>query len=214
MTKSFLIAIDGPTASGKGTLARNLARRFALAYLDTGSLYRAVGRDVLAAGLDPADAGAAAAKASALDAASLADPRLRNEDVGQAASIVAAHPAVRAALLGFQRDFAARPPGGMLGAVLDGRDIGTVVCPEAALKLFVTATTEARAERRFNELRARGEEVSYEEVLADLQARDARDSGRAAAPLKPAADAVLIDTTDLDAERVLAHVTDLVKARV
>jgi cytidylate kinase len=203
---ALTIAIDGPAASGKGTLARALAERFALAYLDTGALYRAVGRDVLAAGQDPAEPEAAAAAALRLDSASLRDPRLRDEDVGRAASLVAVHPAVRQALLDFQRSFAADPPGGRRGAVLDGRDIGTVVCPDASLKLFITASVEARAGRRHMELTQRGETAEFAAVLSDMQNRDTRDSARATAPLKPAADAVLIDTTALDADTVFAQV--------
>jgi len=214
VTAALTIAIDGPAASGKGTLARRLAERFDLAYLDTGSLYRAVGRDVLAAGLDPADAEAAAACARRLDPESLGDPRLRDEDVASTSSVVAAHPPVRAALLDFQRDFAAHPPGGKRGAVLDGRDIGTVVCPAAPLKLYITASDETRAERRFKELSARGESQSFAAVLADLQTRDARDSARAAAPLKPAEDAVTIDTSDLDAATVFSQVVELVEAKL
>jgi cytidylate kinase len=208
------IAIDGPAASGKGTLARRLAERFDLAYLDTGAIYRAVARDVLAAGHDPADAEAAAAQARRLDPASLGDPRLRDEDVARASSVVAAHAPVRAALLDFQRRFAAAPPSGKRGAVLDGRDIGTVVCPDAPLKLYITAGIEARAGRRHKELAARGEDQDFADVLADLEARDARDSARATAPLKQAPDAVLIDTTALDAEGVFAHIADLVEARL
>lgn len=214
MSNTLTIAIDGPAASGKGTLARRLAERFDLAYLDTGAIYRAVARDVLAAGQDPADAQAAAATAARLDSETLGDPRLRDEDVARAASVVAAHAPVRAALLAFQRRFAADPPGGKRGAVLDGRDIGTVVCPDAPLKLYITAGLEARADRRHKELTQRGEAQPFEDVLADLQARDARDSGRAAAPLKQAEDAVLIDTTALDAEGVFAHIADLVEARL
>jgi cytidylate kinase len=149
-----------------------------------------------------------------LDTASLGDPRLRDEDVARASSVVAAHPGVRRALLDFQRRFASEPPAGKRGAVLDGRDIGTVVCPDAPLKLFITADIGARAERRFKELAARGEPGEAAAVLADLQARDARDSARATAPLKPAEDAVLIDTSALDADAVFAHVADLVEARL
>jgi cytidylate kinase len=209
---AVIIAIDGPAASGKGTLARRLAEHFALAYLDTGALYRAVGRDVLAAGCDPADAAAATESARRLDPASLADPRLRDPDVARASSVVAVHPPVRAALLDFQRGFAARPPGGRRGAVLDGRDIGTVVCPQAPLKLYITASGGERAVRRHKELAARGEAPSLEAVLADLQARDARDSSRASAPMKPAADAVLVDTTALDADAVFTRIVPLVEA--
>jgi cytidylate kinase len=214
MKRRLVIAVDGPAASGKGTLARRLARHFGLAHLDTGAIYRATARDVLAAGLDPADAEAAASKARALDPTSLADPRLREEDVGRAASVVAAHPAVREALLQFQRDFARHPPAGLAGSVLDGRDIGTVVCPDADLKLFVTASLEARAQRRWRELEARGEPARYEAVLADLKTRDARDSERATAPLRPAADAVMLDTTELDADRVFDHVAGMVEQRL
>jgi cytidylate kinase len=209
---ALVIAVDGPAAAGKGTLARRLAREFDLAYLDTGALYRAVARDVLAAGLDPADGDAAAACARRLDPAGLADPRLRDEDVASASSVVASHPPVRAALLDFQRDFAAHPPGNGRGAVLDGRDIGTVVCPEAPLKLYVTASVEARARRRHKELAERGDATDFDTVLAELRARDARDSARATAPLKPAADAVPIDTTALDADAVFAQVAGLVEA--
>ena len=214
MTGTLTIAIDGPAASGKGTLARRLAARFDLAYLDTGAIYRAVARDVLAAGQAPQDAAAAERIAERLDPASLADPRLRDEDVARASSVVAAYPGVRRALLDFQRNFAASPPGGKRGAVLDGRDIGTVVCPDAALKLYITADIGARAHRRFMELSAKGEAQDPAAVLADLQARDARDSGRSTAPLKRADDAVTIDTSTLDADSVFAHVAELVEARL
>ena len=214
MTETLTIAIDGPAASGKGTLARRLAARFDLAYLDTGAIYRAVARDVLAAGQAPQDAAAAERIAERLDPASLADPRLRDEDVARASSVVAAYPGVRRALLDFQRNFAASPPGGKRGAVLDGRDIGTVVCPDAALKLYITADIGARADRRFMELSAKGEAQDPAAVLADLQARDARDSGRSTAPLKRADDAVTIDTSTLDADSVFAHVAELVEARL
>ena len=214
MTAILTIAIDGPAASGKGTLARRLAARFDLAYLDTGAIYRAVARDVLAAGQAPQDAAAAERIAERLDPASLADPRLRDEDVARASSVVAAHPGVRRALLEFQRNFAAAPPGGKRGAVLDGRDIGTVVCPDAPLKLYITADIEARADRRFKELSAKGEAQDPAAVLADLQARDARDSGRSTAPLKAADDAVAIDTSALDADAVFANVAELVEARL
>jgi cytidylate kinase len=206
------IAIDGPAAAGKGTLARRLAGHFNLAYLDTGAIYRAVARDVLVAGLDPADAEAAAACAARLDPASLNDARLRGEDVARASSVVAAHPGVRQALLAFQRRFAADPPGGKIGAVLDGRDIGTVVCPDAPVKLFISASTEARALRRYQELTARGENADLSAVRTDLETRDARDTARAAAPLQAAPDAVSIDTSALDADGVFAQVAPLVEA--
>jgi cytidylate kinase len=200
----MIVAVDGPSASGKGTLARRLAAALDFAYLDTGLLYRAVGAAVLAAGGDPAEPGAAVAAARNLDPAAL-DPALdlaplRREAIGQAASLVAPIPEVRAALLDHQRRFAAAPPGGKAGAVLDGRDIGTVVCPRAEVKIFVTASLEARAERRHKELLERGEASIYARVLAEMRERDRRDSDRAAAPLKPAADAEILDTTEMDAE--------------
>jgi cytidylate kinase len=199
-----IIAIDGPAASGKGTLARRLAQHLRLAHLDTGRLYRAVAHKVLAAGGDPADLAGAEAAAKALSSADLADPALREEEVAQASSVVAAIPAVRQALLAFQRGFARHPPGGMAGAVLDGRDIGTVVCPEADAKLFLTASLEARARRRFRELRESGVPAIYEAVLQDMKDRDARDSQRRAAPLTPADDALVLDTTALDADAAFA----------
>jgi CMP/dCMP kinase len=206
----MIIAIDGPAASGKGTLARRLARHFGLAHLDTGGLYRAVALRALEAGGDPADAAVAAAAARAVHAGDLRDPRLREERVAQAASVVAAIPAVRQALLAFQRDFARSPPGGEAGAVLDGRDIGTVICPGAAAKLFVTASLEARAARRVRELRERGETAIYEAVLQDMKDRDARDSQRRAAPLVPADDAFVLDTTALDADAAFAAALDFI----
>jgi cytidylate kinase len=206
----FIVAIDGPAASGKGTLARRLAERFGLAHLDTGKLYRATAFLVLAAGADPADPAAAAAAARRVDPARLADPALLSEEVAQASSIVAAIPAVRAALLDRQRDFAAHPPAPFRGAVLDGRDIGTAVCPEATVKLFVTASREARAERRARELRERGATVIYGDVLQDMKERDARDSGRRVAPLAAAPDAVTIDTTSLDADQVFELASEII----
>jgi CMP/dCMP kinase len=213
--RPFVVAIDGPASSGKGTLARRLAARFGLAHLDTGRLYRATAALVLAAGGDPADPEAAAAAARRVDPGRLADPRLLGEAVAQASSVVAAIPAVRAALLTLQRDFAAHPPAaadGMApqGAVLDGRDIGTVVYPDAAVKLFVTASPEARAERRAKELRGRGAAAIYRDVLQDMKERDARDSGRRVAPLAAAPDAVIIDTTGLDADQVFELASDLI----
>jgi cytidylate kinase len=206
----FIVAIDGPAASGKGTLARRLAERFGLAHLDTGKLYRATAFLVLAAGADPADPAAAAAAARRVDPARLADPALLSEEVAQASSIVAAIPAVRAALLDRQRDFAAHPPAPFRGSVLDGRDIGTAVCPEATVKLFVTASREARAERRARELRERGATVIYGDVLQDMKERDARDSGRRVAPLAAAPDAVTIDTTSLDADQVFELASEII----
>jgi cytidylate kinase len=190
----MIIAIDGPAASGKGSLGKRVAAYYGLAHLDTGKLYRAVARDTLARGADPRDARAALAAAEALDPATLDDPSLNAGKIGEAASLVAAHPEVRTALLAYQRAFARRKG----GAVLDGRDIGTVICPKADVKLFVVATPEERARRRFLELRQNGSPVTQEEVLADIRRRDERDRNRAAAPLRMAEDAVLLDTTNLD----------------
>ena len=206
----FIVAIDGPAASGKGTLARRLAEHFGLAHLDTGKLYRATAFLVLAAGGDPADPAAATEAARRVDPARLADPALLTEEVAQASSIVAAIPAVRAALLDRQRDFAAHPPAPFRGAVLDGRDIGTAVCPDATVKLFVTASPEARAERRLRELRERGATVIYGDVLQDMKERDARDSERRVAPLAAAPDAVTIDTTGLDADQVFGLASEII----
>ncbi|HVC51394.1 MAG TPA: (d)CMP kinase [Stellaceae bacterium] len=206
----FVIAIDGPAGSGKGTLAAALARRFGLAHLDTGRLYRAVAALVLDSGADPADPAAATAAARRLDAGMLGDPRLRGEAVGSAASVVAAIPAVRAALLAFQQAFAAHPPPPAKGAVLDGRDIGTVVCPDAAVKLFVTASATERARRRVKELRQSGAPAIYQAVLQDIEERDARDSERRVAPLEAAPDAVEIDTTGLGPDAVLEQACQLV----
>lgn len=199
-----VVAVDGPAASGKGTLARRLARHFGFALLDTGLLYRAVGLSVLRAGGDPGDAEQATAAARALHperTAVLDDPELRIDSTAEAASKVAAVPEVRAALLDFQRHYAADPPRGARGAVLDGRDIGTVVCPDADAKIFITAGVDVRARRRLKELRDRGVEAIYEQVLAEMKERDARDSQRAVAPLVPAVDAFVLDTSALDADQ-------------
>ncbi len=202
----MIIAIDGPAAAGKRTLARRLAAQLGLRYLDSGELYRAVALRVLGAGGDPADAGQAAAAARALTEEDLSAPGLRDEAVGRAASVVAAIPEVRAALLEYQRAFGRAPP----GAVIDGRDIGTVVFPDAAHKLFVTASLEIRAGRRTRELRDGGVACDREQVLNEMAERDARDRRRAVAPLAAAADAYVLDTTDLDADAAfaaaLAHV--------
>jgi cytidylate kinase len=194
----LVVAVDGPTASGKGTLARRIATDLNLAYLDTGTLYRAVAAKLLAAGGNPDDGPAARRIAKDLMLKDLERPDLRQERVSQAASRVARHGPVRAALLELQRNFARHPPAGRAGAVLDGRDIGTVVCPAADVKIFVTANPETRAMRRHRELLERGEGSIYARVLQDLEERDARDIDRAAAPLRAAPDVVVIDTTDMD----------------
>lgn len=199
---TFCVAIDGPAAAGKGTISKAVAAHFGFAHLDTGLLYRAVGAQMLA-GVDPVVA------AQALVAGDLENPALRTPAVADAASKVAVIPQVRAALVDFQRAFARRSG----GAVLDGRDIGTVICPGAEAKLFVTASAGARAERRYLELRARGVTTSRAEVLADVEARDARDMGRADAPLRAAQDAVEIDTTDLSIEAAVAAAIAAVQAR-
>ncbi|NQV99734.1 MAG: (d)CMP kinase [Rhodospirillales bacterium] len=198
----MIVAIDGPAAAGKGTLARRISEHLNLAYLDTGLLYRAVGKKVLDAGADPDDAVIAEQVARTLQPGDLQADGLRVDAVGQAASRVSAVAAVRAALLDFQKDFAANPPAGFSGVVLDGRDIGTVVCPAATAKLFITASTEVRAKRRFKELHAADSTVIYARVLEDMKERDARDQSRAVAPLEPAQDAKILDTSALDSEQV------------
>ena len=198
----MIIAIDGPAAAGKGTLARRVAEHFNLAYLDTGLLYRAVGKKILDFGNDPEDAAAAETVARALNAQDLNADGLRVDVVAQAASKVSAVPGVRAALLDFQRDFAKTPPEGSNGAVLDGRDIGTIVCQEATAKLFITASTEVRANRRFKELHQADTGAIYARVLEDMKERDERDSSRSFAPLVPANDANVIDTSHLSANQV------------
>jgi cytidylate kinase len=203
-----IVAVDGPAASGKGTLSRRVAAHYGLAWLDTGALYRAVARDALARSVDLDDSEALGAVAAALDLASLGDAALRAPAIGEAASRVARHAPVRGALLDCQRGFAAQGP----GAVLDGRDIGTVVCPDADVKLFVTATAEVRARRRWLELRNSGAEVAEDDVLADIRRRDARDAGRDAAPLRRADDAYLLDTTKLDIEAAFKAAVDLIDA--
>jgi cytidylate kinase len=205
---NLVIAIDGPAASGKGTVAAILARHYGLPHLDTGLLYRAVGFDVISAGGDPADGPTAAAAAHALDMGSVDHEAVRSGAAGEAASQVAAHPAVRDSLLRLQREFAAQPG----GAVLDGRDIGTVICPHATAKLFVTASPEVRAHRRFTQLKNQGEDIDYEAVLNDIRRRDARDSGRAAAPLVMADDAVLLDTTEMDISQTADAARRMVEA--
>ena len=206
----LIIAIDGPAASGKGTLAKRIAAHYGLGCLDTGLLYRAVGRDVIKASHSLEDEAAAAAAARTLDPATLDDPMLRMPDMGEAASVVAKFPSVRAALLTLQRDFAAQAP----GAVLDGRDIGTVVLPDADVKIYVTADVEVRAQRRHIELVSRGEPVSYERTLKAIRERDQRDTARKDSPMRQAADAVLLDTTSLGIDEALAAAISIVEARL
>jgi cytidylate kinase len=205
----MIIAIDGPAASGKGTIARRLAAHFNLAHLDTGLLYRATARVLLDNGSSLEDAGKAEAAARGLALRDFDETRLRGADMGEAASVVAAIPQVRAALMEWQRRFASRPE----GAVLDGRDIGTVICPDAQVKLFVTASPETRAQRRALELRGRGENVDFADVLADIRRRDERDSGRSSAPLVAAPDAVMLDTTEMDVEAAVRAAIAATNAR-
>ena len=202
----MIIAIDGPAAAGKGTLAQKLADHYGLSYLDTGALYRAVGCALLEAGLDPHDKKAAAEAAQNLDLSRIEKSNLRTAEAGEAASVVSVNPQVREALLQFQRDFAATAP----GAVLDGRDIGTVVAPDADIKLFVTASADERAHRRWLELKGRGENVDEAQIRRDIEKRDARDSARASAPLKMAEDAHLLDTTKLDIEAAFHMAVSLI----
>ena len=203
MSRRLVIAVDGPSASGKGTLAKRLAVHFRLPHLDTGLLYRAVGWKAMQTGLAPAEV------AARLAPDDLADPALRTDEAGQQASKVGAIPEVRANLLKFQKEFSSQA----LGAVLDGRDIGTVICPDAAVKLFVTASPEARAERRYQELRARGVDTIKPRVLAEMVERDRRDSERAAAPMKAAPDAYLLDTSDMDADAAFAAALTFISSK-
>ena len=203
----IVIAVDGPAASGKGTLARNvMAAHFGLPHLDTGLIYRALAFTMLSRGLDPDDADAAAVVASSLDPSVLDNHALRTRAIGDLASRVAVHKAARAALVDFQRRFA----GQRGGAVLDGRDIGTVICPDATVKLFVTASPEVRAERRHRELAGRGEAVDFDAILADIRQRDARDSSRADAPLRQAEDAHLIDTSAMGIDEVVQEAINII----
>ena len=205
---SFVIAIDGPAASGKGTLARKLATHYGLPHLDTGLNYRAVARQMLDRGLLLTDAVQAETVARSLDKTALDDPRLRDRSAGEAASVVSVHADMRKALLDFQRAFA----GQRGGAVLDGRDIGTVVCPQAEVKLYVTASAEERARRRHKELLDRGEKIDYEAILEDVRKRDERDANRSEAPLKAAPDAVMIDTSILSPEQSFQTALAIVEA--
>ena len=219
----YIIAIDGPAASGKGTLARRLAEELGFAYMDTGALYRATAYEVLSTGLSVKD------RNDARDAAQLVvkkivrarhpdeilnNKNLREDRISQEASRVAAYPEVREVLLDLQRSFAKNPGLSYKGAVLDGRDIGTVICPRAHIKLFITADTEVRAERRLKELQSRGIVATYTDVLADMRERDARDKGREAAPMKPAKDAIVIDSSDLNADQMLERALNIVKERL
>ena len=203
-----MIAVDGPAASGKGTIARALAAHFGLPHMDTGLLYRAVALNLWRWGGDPASE-FEALRASDMLSIDPADEELRSEPVSRIASSISAYPSVRAALLQRQRDFAGQPG----GAVLDGRDIGTVIAPDAGLKLFVTASAEVRAQRRVRELLERGMPGHYDDVLADIRARDERDSSREVAPLKPAPDAVILDTSDLDRDQAIAKAISVAQER-
>jgi len=204
----MIIALDGPAASGKGTLGKRIALHYGLRHLDTGLIYRAVAKALIDAGAELTDAERAAAAARTLDPARFDEQNLKTHEIAEAASIVSALPQVRAALVAFQREFGRAPP----GAVLDGRDIGTVIFPDADIKIFVTATPEVRARRRAAELKASGNAVSEPEVLADILRRDERDTKRAAAPLKAAPDAHLLDTTHLDIEAAFRAAIDIVEA--
>jgi cytidylate kinase len=203
----MIIAVDGPAASGKGTLGKKLAAHYGLRHLDTGLLYRAVAKAVIDAGHKPSDHAQAVAAAKALDPSRFDEIALKSQQIGEASSVVSAIPEVRTALLDFQRQFAATPP----GAVLDGRDIGTVICPDADVKIFVTASPEERARRRALEFKSRGEAITEADVLADILRRDDRDRNRAAAPLIQAPDAHLLDTTTMGVEAVLKAAIELVE---
>lgn len=213
-----VIAVDGPSASGKGTIATRLAAHYDFAHLDTGAIYRAVALAVLRQGGDVSQPKVAEAAAKALDAITVKaygdDPALRSEEISSAASRLSVFPAVRKSLFQFQRDFCENPPENRGGAVLDGRDIGTVIAPEAPVKLYVTASCEVRAERRTKELRAKGENVNYETVLEEMRRRDARDSSRDAAPAVAAPDAVVIDTTGMDADQAFAKALAICEERL
>ena len=208
-----VIAVDGPAASGKGSLGRRLAVHFGFAYLDTGLLYRATGRKLLKQGIDLADSAAAVDAACDLGLDDLCPAILRDDEIAYAAGVVAAHPGVRKALIGLQQRFAAQPPDGAPGAVLDGRDIGTVICPDAQIKLFIEASIEVRVRRRHKELQARGLKSIYSRVLRDMRERDARDRSRAVAPLVPADDACVLDTTEFDEDSVFRSALAFISSR-
>ncbi|MCR9242052.1 MAG: (d)CMP kinase [Rhodobiaceae bacterium] len=207
----MIIAVDGPAAAGKGTLARALAEHFGFAYLDTGSLYRGVAYAVLMSGSEAQDEAAGVMAAETLDPAKIDPVAIRTPEVSEAASVVAAIPPVRAAILAFQRRFAENPPNGEPGAILDGRDIGTVVCPDADVKLYVTASAEIRAHRRWLELKGSGSDLSEAQVLADVRDRDARDTDRATSPMRPADDAHLLDTSNLSIEAAFGAAVALIE---
>jgi cytidylate kinase len=215
--QNFVIAIDGPAASGKGTLSRELAKALNFAHMDTGALYRAVAYEVAESGGDPENEAQALRGCTALEEklkggmGALENPGLRNDEIAKGASKVAALQAVRDRLVDIQRTFAHAPGDRYAGAVLDGRDIGTVICPDAPLKLFVTASAEVRAKRRLKELQSKGIEATYRAVLVDMRARDERDSSRKAAPLRPAADAIVLDTSDLSAQKALGKALEIVR---
>ena len=211
--RTLVITVDGPAASGKGTLARRLAAHFGYAHLDTGLIYRAVGLALIRQNLTQADPGAALQAARALSLEHLDDPELRGDDVAGMASQVAALPEVRAALIDYQRQFARQPPGNAKGVVLDGRDIGTVICPDADAKIFVDASVETRAHRRVKELRERGVAAIYARVLQDMKERDTRDRSRSVAPMVPADDAHSLDTTNLDADAAFHMALEFITSR-
>ena len=214
MTKPIVIAVDGTAACGKGTLARHLARHFGFAHLDSGALYRLIALDVLESNGNPVNEADAARAAASIDLTRAGDPKIRSDVVGRAASQVAAMPAVRKALLQFQRDFALRPPGNSTGAVIDGRDITTVICPDAEVKLFIDADPRVRAHRRWLELKTLGIARNEPDVLAELNARDAADKARPISPLRCAPDADLLDTTDLAIDAAFAAALALVEPKV
>ncbi len=218
MTITNIIAIDGPAASGKGTIAKRLAAHLDYAHMDTGALYRLVGHEVLQEGGDPSDEEQAVAAALFLkdnfDPSMCNNPLIRTAEAGQAASKVGIFPKVRAALYELQVNFAKYPPNGKAGAVLDGRDIGSVICPHADVKLFITANVEVRAKRRYEELMAKNGEVTYEEILADMIARDDRDENRKNAPSKAAEDALIIDTSDMNVEEAFTYIWDIINHKI